>query len=216
MKTSTDNLEKLSHLNIFLEGHNGYIAGGCFKDIFNNKKPKDIDIFFNNCDDFENAEDYFDKSKEYKYVYSSDNAYCYKHLKTGIYVDIICKIYGKPEDVIEQFDFSITKYAYYKEKEKYVSVFNDFYFKHLENKVLCFNGEIPYPVHTLKRLVRYIQRGYSPTFDSLCCLVSAIKDCSEEELDETFYYMEEDLADVVINSSIDEIEQEHGDLLETY
>ena len=33
-------------------GHKGYIAGGCFKNIFNGEKIKDIDIFFDDEEEF--------------------------------------------------------------------------------------------------------------------------------------------------------------------
>ena len=38
----------LNFLDKFMMGHKGYIAGGCFKNIFNGEKIKDIDIFFDN------------------------------------------------------------------------------------------------------------------------------------------------------------------------
>lgn len=41
-----DEFFKLSFLKRFLLGTNGIIAGGCFKNIFNGERVKDIDIFF--------------------------------------------------------------------------------------------------------------------------------------------------------------------------
>lgn len=47
-------------LDIYMTGHNGYIAGGCFKNIFNGQRIKDIDIFFLTKGDFiEACELYF-------------------------------------------------------------------------------------------------------------------------------------------------------------
>lgn len=40
-----DEFFKLSFLKRFLLGTNGIIAGGCFKNIFNGERVKDIDIF---------------------------------------------------------------------------------------------------------------------------------------------------------------------------
>ena len=39
-------INKVRFLDIYMEGHRGFIAGGCFKNIFNNEKIKDIDMFF--------------------------------------------------------------------------------------------------------------------------------------------------------------------------
>ncbi|WP_459617277.1 hypothetical protein, partial [Enterobacter hormaechei] len=50
-----DEFFKLSFLKRFLLGTNGIIAGGCFKNIFNGERVKDIDIFFRNKNDFNDA-----------------------------------------------------------------------------------------------------------------------------------------------------------------
>ena len=36
----------LNWLDEFMIGHHGFICGGCFKNIFNKEKVKDLDIFF--------------------------------------------------------------------------------------------------------------------------------------------------------------------------
>lgn len=40
-----DNFMVLNWLDYYMVGHKGFIAGGCFKNIFCNEKVKDIDIF---------------------------------------------------------------------------------------------------------------------------------------------------------------------------
>lgn len=42
----TYNYRQIWWLDKFLIGHKGYIAGGCFKNIFNNERVNDIDMFF--------------------------------------------------------------------------------------------------------------------------------------------------------------------------
>lgn len=56
----TENFMSIKWLDEFMVGHKGFICGGCFKNIFNHEKVKDIDIFFENISDFENAVIYFD------------------------------------------------------------------------------------------------------------------------------------------------------------
>lgn len=46
------NFRQLFFLDKFLIGHNGFIAGGCFKNIFNKEKVNDIDIYFGSKGNF--------------------------------------------------------------------------------------------------------------------------------------------------------------------
>lgn len=60
IRENRDNYWMLNWLDKFMEGHKGFICGGCFKNIFNQEKVKDLDIFFQNEGDREEAVDYFD------------------------------------------------------------------------------------------------------------------------------------------------------------
>lgn len=115
----------LNWLDEFMIGHKGFICGGCFKNIFNKENVKDIDMFFESESDYEDAVQYFDsmtpgyegddkRSEEYTFYYENDNVKAYKHIRTGVRIELCSKIFGKPEEILSQFDFSITKFAYYK------------------------------------------------------------------------------------------------------
>ena len=71
IKQDRENFHMLNFLDKFMMGHKGYIAGGCFKNIFNGEKIKDIDIFFDNEEEFYCAVEYFDRQTE---GYTGDNA----------------------------------------------------------------------------------------------------------------------------------------------
>lgn len=73
-------------------GHKGFIVGGCFKNIFNHEKVKDIDIFFEKQTDFDDAVAYFDsmtpgydgddkRDETYYFHYENSNVKAYKHKK---------------------------------------------------------------------------------------------------------------------------------------
>lgn len=54
------------------------------------------------------------QNEEYTFYYENDNVKAYKHKRTGVRIELCSKIFGKPEEILSQFDFSITKFAYYK------------------------------------------------------------------------------------------------------
>ena len=138
IKESRDNYWMLNWLDEFMVGHKGFICGGCFKNIFNKEKVKDLDIFFENRGDFIDAVDYYDRKTagyidyeesdegldeedaEYTFLYENDNVKAYVHKKTGVRIELCCKLFGTAEDILNQFDFTITKFAYCKEEVEHL------------------------------------------------------------------------------------------------
>lgn len=131
IKEARDNYWMLNWLDQFMMGHRGFICGGCFKNIFNKEKVKDLDIFFQSKEDFEEAREYYDSQTagysmgdgaldedeaEYKFLYENENVKAYIHKETGVRIELCSKIFGTAEDILKQFDFTITKFAYYKEE----------------------------------------------------------------------------------------------------
>lgn len=58
-----DNFWQIRWLDKYMEGHKGFIAGGCFKNILSGERVKDIDIFFESESDFQKAVDLFNDEK---------------------------------------------------------------------------------------------------------------------------------------------------------
>lgn len=125
IKQDRDNFWMLNWLDEYMVGHKGFICGGCFKNIFNKEKVKDLDVFFEKASDYDDAVQYFDsqtpgyegddkRDEKYYFHYENDNVKAYKNIKTGIAVELCCKIFGTPEDILNNFDFTVTKFAYYK------------------------------------------------------------------------------------------------------
>ena len=227
IKESRDNYWMLNWLDEFMIGHKGFICGGCFKNIFNKEKVKDLDIFFQSREDFEEAVEYYDSKTagywidddvdntlsedeaEYKFLYENKNVKAYVHKKSGIRIELCCKIFGTAEDILNQFDFTITKFAYYKEEVKeetdveFVDPFNDDieqikiedthieykvlvhdkFFEHLHMKRLVTDDKIPFPMSTLERAFRYAKYGYFPCKETKMKMARAIKELSDEQLE---------------------------------
>ena len=220
IKESRDNYWVLNWLDQFMIGHKGFICGGCFKNIFNKEKVKDLDIFFQSRADFDEAVEYYDsktagcwidydanntldeENAEYKFLYENKNVKAYIHKATGIRIELCCKIFGTPEDILSQFDFTITKFAYYKEEVKdeidtetenneknidthieYKLLIHDKFFEHIHMKRLVTDDKILFPMSTLERAFRYAKYGYFPCKETKMKLAKAIKDLSDEQLE---------------------------------
>ena len=210
----------MNWLDEFMTGHKGFICGGCFKNIFNHEKVKDLDIFFKSQTDFDEAVEYFDsqtvgyegdnkRSEIYRFYYENDNVKAYKHIEKEITVELCCKIFGTAEEILNRFDFTVTKFAYYKEeiedetgaeveqfdiepvepKEKpqthieYRIMHDDKFFEHLHLKRLVTDNEIPYPMSTFERMLRYAKYGYFPCKETKMKIVKALRELSEEQVE---------------------------------
>lgn len=212
IKQERENFQVLNWLDEFLIGHGGFICGGCFKNIFNKEKIKDIDMFFLTRSDWEGAIEYFesmtvgyvgeDKREElYTFYYENDNVKAYRHNRTGIVLELCCKIFGTAEQIISQFDFTITKFAYYKaeiEDEtgaevdepghttgthiEYRVVYDDKFFEHLHMKRLVTDDKIPYPMSTFERMLRYAKYGYFPCKETKMKIIQALRKLSDKEV----------------------------------
>lgn len=229
IKENRDNYWMLNWLDEFMVGHKGFICGGCFKNIFNKEKVKDLDIFFENRADWKEAVEYFDsmtagysdgetedtvseENAEYRFLYENDNVKAYIHKKTGVRLELCNKIFGTAEQIISQFDFTITKFSYYKvevEDEtgeevgkipfdtgkkvethiEYRVMYADKFFEHLHLKRLVIDDKIPFPMSTFERMLRYAKYGYFPCKETKMKLIKALNELDDKhiELSESLY-----------------------------
>jgi hypothetical protein len=200
-----------------MAGHKGYIAGGCFKNIFNGEKIKDVDVFFENEKDFKDAVDYYENEiDDYVFSYENKNTVAYKNKNTNVRVELVRSQFGKPEELLKKFDFSITKFAYCKrvvnksedsenlsiEKMlknispdassiEYYTIMHEFFFDDLINKKLVLEEEIFFPVSTFERILRYTKYGYGLCRESKKNILTALSNVSNEDIDnlsETLYF----------------------------
>lgn len=220
IKENRDNFWTLNWLDEFMVGHKGFICGGCFKNIFNKEKVKDLDIFFKSEKDWNEAVDYFDsmtpgyegdgkKDEQYRFYYENKNVKAYKHIKTGIVLELCKKIFGTAKDILNQFDFTIVKFSYYKEEvedetgavveydpfeiepvqsEKpkthieYIIMYDDKFFEHLHMKRLVIDNEIPFPMSTFERMFKYAKYGYFPCMETKMKIIDSIRQIPKEQV----------------------------------
>jgi len=178
------NFAKIKWLDKYMVGHSGFIAGGCFKQIFTGEKVKDIDVFFASEEEWGKASIYFRDNENYIKHYDSKKVEAYKDKKTGLTVELIRTTYGSPADVIGAFDFSITKFAYYKHTEQdeegedsisYKCLYHPLYFEHLMMKRLVLDDKIMFPANTFERMFRYGKYGYFPCRETKARIIDALR-----------------------------------------
>ena len=171
--------------------HRGFIAGGCFKNLFNGERFKDVDVFFQNDSDFRDTVYTLTDCEDFESLYTSENVNAFRHKKSGVTVECVQSIFGTPEEIISQFDFTVAKFAYYKERVKddagdevwqYKAVYHPQFFEHLHMKRLIIDDKIPFPMSTFNRVLRYRKYGFVPCVETKQKLINALRNLPENEV----------------------------------
>lgn len=205
-----DNFWQIRWLDKYMEGHKGFIAGGCFKNILSGEKVKDIDIFFESESDFQEAVDLFNDEKHQKegwgFKYRNEKVCAFQKEGEKVWIEFIESEFGKPKEILRSFDFTVTKMAYYKEPKyeekeddyfpfssasivayEYKLLYHEKFFEHLHMKRLVIDENIPFPVSTWERSYRYKGYGYNMCRETKKKLLQAIKGVNVEEEDVSLY-----------------------------
>jgi hypothetical protein len=173
-----ENYPMLKRLKMYIGYVNGFIAGGCFRSIFDGVYPKDIDIFFHSQADFDFAVEAYREEANWKVIYENENA-------TGFYkkgcfrVDLVRSIFGSPEEIISQFDFTVAKFAMDDERVVYA----DTYWRDLHLKRLVCDDKIPMPIGTFERTQRYAKYGYFMCRETKIKLLQAIRETAMSDIE---------------------------------
>jgi hypothetical protein len=185
------NFYNLFWLDKYFENNNGIIAGGCFKNIFMGEKVKDIDMFFRSEEDFTKAKMFFDKNDKFMYYYDNDNVVSYKD-ENGIALELIKKTYGSPHQLVNNFDFTVSKFAMWKEdvddNVETKIIHSDMFFEHLHMKRIVIDDKILFPVSTFERMIKYTKYGFYPCRETKIKLLEKIREAETlGEISKTLY-----------------------------
>lgn len=124
-----------------------------------------------------------DEPQNWRFSYENKNCWSLYSVKEKVRLELIRNTYGTPRKVISNFDFTITKFAYYKnydnmDEDDYMAVFevlfHEDFFEHLHTKRLVVDGNLPYPVSTFNRLMRYAKYGYQPCRETKIKIVTSL------------------------------------------
>lgn len=194
-----DNFFKIRQLDRYMIGHKGYIAGGVFKNILTNTKFKDVDVFFERKEDFEQAWQHFSKNEDFIVKYENDKVRAFLDKKNGVTVELIKHLFKNPVELLKDFDFTVTQFAYYKEEKddesmEWKIIYHNQFFEHLFMKRLVIDkevNEIRYPIGTFNRMFKYGRYGYNPCRETKIKIIQAIRRLplfNEDQIDNDLYH----------------------------
>jgi len=153
--------EELRLLNPYINENQGFIAGGVFKDLFLNKNFRDIDVFFMEQQNFHNEIIKLNESEEFLKKYENVNAIGFEEKSTKIRVDCVRKCFGNPTEILNSFDFSVSKFALFKDVNKKLKViYHPYFFEDLITKKLRIDSEYKDPIAQFSRILKYSRYGF--------------------------------------------------------
>lgn len=146
----------------YLKTKRAYIAGGALTSALTNRKINDYDIYFRTLEECKEAIDHFTKDPNYVIVATTENAITFENKRfSGPHIQLIQKeemINECVYDTISKFDFTINMAAYDTIGDTVIAHVN--FYKDNMQRVLVFNEDTKYPIVSIHRAIKYMQRGY--------------------------------------------------------
>ncbi len=149
---------------------NCWVGGGSVKSYLASEPIYDIDVFFATKEDYDNAYSHLINDKQYFVIFESDNATKIQFGRKK--VDLICQsFYPTASDCIQHYDFTIVMAAV----NSTGLIYHRDFFIDLAKKSLVINS-ISNPLSTLKRLQKYIKRGYTASNQTMMDITKSIEE----------------------------------------
>lgn len=154
------------------------VAGGYIRACILNEPVNDIDLFVADKDFAKAVALEMVDGKE-KRLIITDNAITVKGLKHTIQF-ITRWVYDDPHKILESFDFTICQAAFWWHKNIYggvwTSITSESFYQDLPSKRLIYTSPIreEEPGGSMLRVLKYYQRGYRITIDSLAAVITRL------------------------------------------
>ena len=133
------------------------IAGGVFSSIYTGGRIKDVDVYLARSA----TKDFYDK-----YKFAWDGKFRNQHWYPVQFITMID--FQSPQELLETFDFSVTRIAYHIGSNTYHTSDNaldDLYNRRLN----LIKRNAPVDLQ-MERIARYVKKGFKPTKESFECL----------------------------------------------
>lgn len=165
------------------------VAGGALRDAFAGRAPRDYDLYFKSEESLALFETFLGGWDE---VYEGLRSHAYR--KGDVTLDLVNLRYGSAEQIIEDFDLSLSQAALSTtgwspqapEGAKLLVVHREDYFQHLINGTLELGGKVPYPFNTLQRALKYQKYGFTLSRNSLRNLIILVRAWEPKEGEDLF------------------------------
>ena len=141
-----------------LANNSAFLAGGALTSIFSGRTVNDFDLYFRSNTGRENVSTYLNTSSDYDKVVESPNALTYQSDNQTLQLVKLNEFIGTPEEILNKFDFTINQAAFDFETKEFL--LGDRFLQDLAKQRLKFNKNTPYPINSLIRLEKYINRGF--------------------------------------------------------
>lgn len=181
-----------------LKRHDGtpiacWIAGGCIRDlILYGAHNTDIDVFFPNVGEIQDAKPLVLSVTKpgitstvnqgvSKMIFES--GFVYKYETPLGKIDLIRRNFSGPADTVASFDFTVCAAAFDRDGNFY---HHERFFTDLQaRKLVCLT--LSHPLSTLRRLQKYVQKGFTICNGGVLQLAQAIQKCEDLSTQEVFY-----------------------------
>jgi len=152
------------------------IAGGFLRAFYAGEKPSDMDVYFRAHEALQGYEGLLEKDG-WERTFGTERADSW--VKGNHKIQTIKMIYGTPEEILEEFDFTVCQCALSGDRVYLAETF----FEDLAARVLVFTGS-RLPLSSLKRAFKYHRRGYHICDENIVKLaedIAAAVDFGNEE-----------------------------------
>lgn len=157
-----------------LRHKNTWIAGGAIRDIIAGENFNDIDVYACNEEAFQI---FHENLINCKVLFNNNIVKTFDFY--GQKLQLIKRYFPNPEECLMAFDYTICQFAYDGE----FIYFNPESLLHLGRKALVVNNlQKGFEVDSLRRLLKYVKRGYTICNGGLMDLVTAFSKMSESDI----------------------------------
>lgn len=181
---------------------NFFIAGGAILSTFTKTEINDYDLYFYTEEDFKNFNNCINNCASK--ILETDRSITY--VRSG-QVFQLCKVFGTPQEIFNKFDFTVCMAALpcaigENGLETKEFVFSETFLSDVMSKSLIFNEKTLYPLNSLVRLKKYLNKGYeinSVNMMKMALAVNILKIETVKDLKEQLIGISEEVSDTIRN-----------------
>lgn len=152
-----------------------FIGGGFIRSVIQSEKINDVDVFVGSKEEAERLS--LEIKATFNGVYLHTTDYAITLVGTNPTVQIIHKwTYSKPEDVINNFDFTICNAVFWWDGKQYKSLCSETYYQDLASKRLVYTSPIRIEEAggSTLRVLKYYMKGYRIPLDSMGAVLARL------------------------------------------